>query len=226
MNVLCSICGRKGSKGVKNKNLTLINNKPLIYHTIIQAKKSKLFDQIVVSTNDKKIQKKAVEFGANCWFLRSNELSNSSAPKIPVIRDNLIKSEKYFRTKFDFIIDLDISAPLRDIIDIKKAFNKFKKNKYDNLFSVNKSKKNPYFNMVEMRRKRIYLSKNIKKFYTRQQLPVVYALNASIYIWKRKALLQNNQLIGKKTGIYEMNEEKSIDIDSKFDLKLVKFLMK
>ncbi len=226
MNVLCSICGRKGSKGVKNKNLTLINNKPLIYHTIIQAKKSKLFDQIVVSTNDEKIQKKAIEFGANCWFLRSNKLSNSSAPKIPVIRDNLIKSEKYFRTKFDFIIDLDISAPLRDIIDIKKAFNIFKKNKYDNLFSVNKSKKNPYFNMVEMRGKRIYLSKNIKKFYTRQQLPVVYALNASIYIWKRKALLQNNQLIGKKTGIYEMNEEKSIDIDSKFDLKLVKFLMK
>ena len=103
MKVLCSICGRKGSKGVKNKNLTLINNKPLIYYTIIQARKSKLFDQIVVSTNDKKIQKKAIEFGASCWFLRSNKLSNSSAPKIPVIRDNLVKSEKYFKTKCLYI---------------------------------------------------------------------------------------------------------------------------
>ena len=54
----------------------------------------------------------------------------------------------------------------------------------------------------------------------------MYSLNASIYVWKREALLQHNNLIGKKTGIYEMSEEKSIDIDSKFDLKLVKFLMK
>tara|TARA_B100000401_G_scaffold436607_1_gene380431 strand:+ start:994 stop:1674 length:681 start_codon:yes stop_codon:yes gene_type:complete len=226
MKILCSICGRKGSKGVKNKNLTLVNHKPLIYYTIQQAKKSKLFDQIVVSTNDKKIQAKALEYGASCWFLRSNRLSNSSSPKIPVIRDNLIKSEKYFNSKFEYIIDLDISAPLRDHFDIRRAYNKFIKFKYDNLFSVNKSKKNPYFNMVEMRGEKVYLSKNKKKFYSRQQLPIVYSLNASIYVWKRKALLQHNNLIGKKTGIYEMSEEKSIDIDSKFDLKLVKFLMK
>ena len=226
MKILCSICGRKGSKGVKNKNLTLVNHKPLIYYTIQQAKKSKLFDQIVVSTNDKKIQAKALEYGASCWFLRSNRLSNSSSPKIPVIRDNLIKSEKYFNSKFEYIIDLDISAPLRDHFDIRRAYNKFKKFKYDNLFSVNKSKKNPYFNMVEMHGEKVYLSKNKKKFYSRQQLPIVYSLNASIYVWKRKALLQHNNLIGKKTGIYEMSEEKSIDIDSKFDLKLVKFLMK
>ena len=226
MKILCSICGRKGSKGVKNKNLTLVKNKPLIFYTIQQAKKSKLFDQIVVSTNDKKIQAKALEYGASCWFLRSNRLSNSSSPKIPVIRDNLIKSEKYFNSKFEYIIDLDISAPLRDHFDIRRAYNKFIKFKYDNLFSVNKSKKNPYFNMVEMRGEKVYLSKNKKKFYSRQQLPIVYSLNASIYVWKRKALLQHNNLIGKKTGIYEMSEEKSIDIDSKFDLKLVKFLMK
>ncbi len=226
MKILCSICGRKGSKGVKNKNLTLVKNKPLIFYTIQQAKKSKLFDQIVVSTNDKKIQAKAIEYGASCWFLRSNRLSNSSSPKIPVIRDNLIKSEKYFNSKFEHIIDLDISAPLRDHFDIRKAYNKFKKFKYDNLFSVNKSKKNPYFNMVEMRGAKVYLSKNKKKFYSRQQLPTVYSLNASIYVWKREALLQHNNLIGKKTGIYEMSEEKSIDVDSKFDLKLVKFLMK
>ena len=142
MNVLCSICGRKGSKGVKNKNLTLINNKPLIYHTIIQAKKSKLFDQIVVSTNDEKIQKKAIEFGANCWFLRSKKLSNSSAPKIPVIRDNLIKSEKYFRTKFDFIIDLDISAPLR-AVSLAASGNHWSQQINDPIF--------PYFVIVDLK---------------------------------------------------------------------------
>ncbi len=226
MNILCTICGRKGSKGIKNKNLKLINKKPLIYYTITQAKKSKLFDQIVVSTDDKKIQNKAIEFGAKSWFIRSKKLSHSRAPKIPVIRDNLLRSEKYFSTKFDYIIDLDISSPLRSILDIKRAFKKFKKNNYDNLFSVNKSKKNPYFNMVEISQSRVYISKNKKSFFTRQELPIVYSLNASIYIWKRNILLKSDNLIGNKTGIYEMSEQKSIDIDSKFDLKLVKFLMR
>ncbi len=54
----------------------------------------------------------------------------------------------------------------------------------------------------------------------------MYALNASIYIWKRETLIKRKQLIGKKTGIYEMPEERSVDIDSDLDLKIVKSLIK
>ena len=54
MNILCTICARAGSKGIKNKNIKLLNGKPLIYYTIQQAVKSKIFKNIVVSTDSKK----------------------------------------------------------------------------------------------------------------------------------------------------------------------------
>ena len=75
MPILCTICARGGSKGIKNKALKLINKKPLIYYTINQAVKSKIFDEVVVSTDSKKIQKISKFYGAQSWFLRSKNLS-------------------------------------------------------------------------------------------------------------------------------------------------------
>ena len=81
--------------------------------------------------------------------------------------------------------------------------------------------------MVEMINNKILISKKSKKFFTsRQTSPKVFSLNASIYIWKRETLLKCKALIGKKTGIYEMPQERSIDIDSNLDLKMVKSLIK
>ena len=99
MNILCTICARKGSKGVKNKNITIINNKHLIYYTILQAKKSKIFDDIVLSTDSKKFQKIAKKYGLNSFFLRPKKLSTSNIPKIPVIRHALFKSENFYKKK-------------------------------------------------------------------------------------------------------------------------------
>ena len=159
MKILCTICGRGGSKGVKNKNLIKINGKPLLYYSIKQAIKSKLFDEIVISTDSLKIQKIAKKYGASSWFLREKKLSTDKAAKLPVIRDSLIKSEKYFGKVFDYVVDLDVSSPLRNIQDIRVAFQKCLKKNYDNMFSVFISKKNPYFNMVEIIDNQIHLSK-------------------------------------------------------------------
>ena len=81
--------------------------------------------------------------------------------------------------------------------------------------------------MVEKIDNRVCLSKKSKISVTSRQVsPEVFSLNASIYIWKRKSLINQKKLFGKKTGIYIMPEEKSIDIDSNFDLKIVKSLIK
>ena len=74
MKVLCTICGRGGSKGIKNKNLQKIKGKPLIYYTIKQAVKSKLFEEIVISTDKPEIQRTAKKYGASSWFLREKNL--------------------------------------------------------------------------------------------------------------------------------------------------------
>ena len=226
MRVLCTICMRGGSKGIKNKNLLKINNKYLIEYSINSAKKSNLFDEIVFSTDSKKIYKVGNSLGAKSWFLRSKKLSSSKSAKIPVIRDLFIKSEKYFNKNFDYIIDLDVTSPLRTSNDIKNAFNLFIKKKANNLISVTKAKKNPYFNMIEFNNNLLTISKKLnKKIIRRQDAPLVFEANASIYIWNRKTLLNNDILITNKTIHYEMPYERSIDIDSEIDYKIVKALI-
>ena len=132
-SILCTICMRSGSKGVKNKAYRKINGFPLFYYTLSVAQKSKLFDEIVISTDSKKIAKMCKKYNANIFFLRSTNLSKDNTPKIDVIKDALLKAEKYYDKKFDCIFDLDITSPLRKISDLKDAYEVFKKNKSDNL---------------------------------------------------------------------------------------------
>ena len=228
MNILCTICARGGSVGVINKALKKINGKYLIEITINQALKSKVFDEIVVSTDSKKIQKIAIKKGAKSWFLREKKLSNSYSSKIFAIRDALLKSEIKFKKKFDICIDLDITSPLRKIEDIQNALRLFlRKKRTQNLFSVCEARRNPYFNMVEIKDRQISLVKSSYKnnsILRRQSAPKVFDMNASIYIWKRLRLLKSNKLFSKNTNIYIMPQSRSIDIDSNFDLNLIKYL--
>tara|TARA_B100000029_G_scaffold437127_1_gene452100 strand:- start:499 stop:1191 length:693 start_codon:yes stop_codon:yes gene_type:complete len=225
MKVICTICARGGSKGIKNKNYKRFLNKPLIYYVIRSAIKTKLFEHIVVSTDSKKISNLAIKYGAKSWFLRPKYLSKDNSPKLPVIQHALKESEKYFNQRFDVQIDLQATSPLLTAEDIKKAYKKFINSKCDNLITVTHSKKNPYFDMVEVKKGRTKLVKSLKqKIIRRQDAPKVYDLNGAIYIWKRKSILNTSKLINSKTAIYLMPESRSIDIDNKFDWKIAQFL--
>ena len=239
MTIICTICARGGSKGLSNKALRKINKKPLISYTIRQAIKSNVFDEIVVSTDSKKIQKIAKYYGAKSWFLRPKKFSHDSSSKLLAIRHALIESENYFKKKFKICVDLDITAPLRNIKDIKNAIKKFNKKKASNLVSVCDAKKNPYFNMVEKHKNVVQLvkyKKNSNKFsrsftsdfdiIRRQDAPTVYEMNASIYVFKREALIKKAKLLNKKTSLFIMPRNRSIDIDDVYDLNLVKLLIK
>ena len=243
MNIICTICARGNSKGVTDKALRKISGVPLIGITIKQALRSKLFNEIIVSTDSKKIQKTAIRFGAKSWFLRPKYLSNDYSSKILAIRDAFIKSENFFNKEFDICVDLDITSPLRNVSDIRNSVKNIIKNKkIKNLFSVCEAKKNPYFNMIEIINNRVNIIKKLKKknkskyeispsskwssFYRRQSAPKVFDMNASIYIWSRSKLLKSNKLFSKDTGVFFMPQNRSIDIDSHFDLLLVKQIIK
>lgn len=227
-NVLCTICARGGSKGVKNKNIKLINNKPLIAYTVEQAKSSKLFDHIVISTDSDEIARIAQEYGAEVFFKRSAEMASDTAGKLDVIKDAFIKSENYYKKKYDYLIDLDATAPLRDVEDIINSFEQFLKNDNDNLITAMPARRSPYFNLVEVDTNgKVYLSKSLDSLILRRQdAPKSYDMNASIYIWKRDVILNEKSVFLEKTGLYVMPEERSIDIDSELDFKFVEFLMK
>ncbi len=227
-NVLCTICARGGSKGVKNKNIKELNGKPLIAYTIEQAKASGLFEHIVISTDSDDIANIAKKYGAEVFFKRSSEMASDTAGKLDVIRDAFIKSEKYYNRTFDYLIDLDATAPLRLTEDIIDSFNQFKENSNDNLITAMPSRRSPYFNLVEQDKDgKVYLSKKLdNSIVRRQDAPKSYDMNASIYIWKRDIILNENSIFLEKTGLYVMPEERSIDIDTEFDFKFVDFLMK
>ena len=226
-STLCTISMRGGSQGVKNKNFKLINGKPLMYFTIKQAIKSRIFDHIMVSTDSKKILKIAKFYGAEGWFLRPKELSSNTSGKVLAIRHALFQAEKFYNKKFEKIVDLDATSPLRKIEDILNAYKFFVKKKANILFTGCKSKKNPYFNMIEIKNNKVQIVKKLKKnIYRRQDAPKTYDCNASIYIWKRKSLINFKSFCTNKTVFYEMPESRSIDIDSELDFKLVEFLLK
>ena len=227
-DVLCTICARGGSKGVKNKNVKLLNGKPLIAYTIEQAKASQLFDHIVISTDSDQISNIAKQYGAEVFFKRSLELSSDTAGKLGVIQDALLQSEAYYGKKYQYHVDLDATSPLRSIEDIVASFQQFLKNKNDNLITAMPSRRSPYFNLVELDPQgRVALSKQIENTVVRRQdAPETFDMNASIYIWTREALLNNKTLFTEKTGLYVMPEERSIDIDAELDFEFVEFLMR
>lgn len=229
MKIICTICARGGSKGVPNKNIKLLNGVPLIVYTIKQAIDSKLFSKIVVSTDSQRIADIAKHAGAECWFLRPKYLSSDKASKLDAIRHAINKAEKKFETSYDFVFDLDATSPLRKISDIKNAYKFFIQSKASNLITATPARKNPYFNMVEYIGTKIRLVKSSKGLLSpqsRQAARPVYDMNASIYIWKRSSLFKNVNLINKNTVLYEMPEERSIDIDTMIDWYLVELLMK
>jgi len=158
---------------------------------------------------------------------RPENLSDDNSSKVEVIKHALIASEKKFNLCFDAIIDLDVTSPLRKIDDIKNAYIKFRKYNSNNLISVYEAGKNPYFNQIEFKKNKYDLVKKIKANpIRRQDSPKVYNMNASIYIWKRDFLLKSKTIFNNKTSIYIMPKSRSIDIDNKFDLQIVKYLMK
>lgn len=227
-NILCTICARGGSKGVKNKNIKELNGKPLIAYTIEQAKSSGLFEHIVISTDSDDIANVAKQYGAEVFFKRSEEMASDTAGKLDVIKDAFKRSEEYYNRTFDYLIDLDATAPLRIVEDIINSFKQFKQNDNDNLITAMPSRRSPYFNLVEQDKDgKVYLSKKLDGAVVRRQdAPKSYDMNASIYIWKRDIILNEGSLFLEKTGLYVMPEERSIDIDNELDFKFVEFLMK
>lgn len=229
MSVICTICARGGSVGVKNKNIRRLRNKPLIAHTIIQAQNSNLFEKIVVSSDSKKIRDVALEWGAHHVINRPDHLATSAAPKIPVIQHALLEAELFFNKQFSMLVDLDVTSPLRHVDDIRNSYQLFVNNKEaSNLVTAMPARRSPYFNMLEVDANGF--TKLVKapesEIHRRQDAPSCYDMNASIYIWKRETLFNSETTIRDNTLLYVMPEERSIDIDSMLDWELVKILAK
>ena len=228
MKILITICARGGSKGIPRKNIKNLNNKPLIYYTIKAAKEfQKLYDaDICLSSDDNEIINVSAELGLKTIYKRPKKLALDSTGKIETINHALLFFEKYFEKKYDFILDLDVTSPLRTINDLTLAFNKLiNSTNALNIFSVNNCNRNPYFNMVEINNNGFYsLAKN-GSFLTRQSAPKVYDMNASFYFYRRKYFDMNiKSSISDKSLIYVMPHI-CFDLDNPLDFDFMDYLI-
>lgn len=229
MNRICTICARGGSKGVPNKNIRLLLGKPLIAYSIQQAKETELFDYIAVSSDSQEILDIAEQYGADILILRPEEMATDSSAKLPAIRHCVQETERLTNCVYHEVVDLDATSPLRFPDDIIKATELNNPENVSNVITGMLSRRSPYFNMVEQNsRGYVNLSKKLAtSIVRRQDAPKCYDMNASIYVWKRDTLMNflNNSVFQDKTLLYEMPEERSIDIDSELDWKIVEMIM-
>ena len=226
MRVVCFICARKGSKGLRNKNIDNICGKPLIVWSIEQAKNSKLVDEIVVSTDCDNIASVSRDNGAKVYFMRPDHLSDDESGKWQVWQHAITEYRKITGNDMDIFLDLDCTSPLRNVSEIDNAINLYISTNVDAVFSICEAKKNPYFNMVEYKNNILQLSKKLdSRIVRRQDAPKVYEHAASIYVISPNFLLKGTGLLDGNAIGYEMPNERCIDIDSNFDYRLVEFLM-
>ena len=223
--ILCTICARGGSKGLPNKNLLKIDDKSLIGHTLTQAKSVEDIDCIIISSDSDDILEEGKMYGADILLRRSAKLASDDAGKIDAIIDCLSHAESKLNIDFDYVIDLDVTSPLRNTSDIKNCLEFVKNHGFKNLITVTNSRKNPYFNQIEITNEGPKLVKTGHNITGRQSAPRVYDMNASIYVWSKDFLINEKSLFSKDTIVYDMPEERSLDIDNELDFKFVKYLM-
>ncbi len=227
MNILVTICARGGSKGIPKKNILNLGQYPLIYYSIKTAKeflKNKK-GSIALSTDCNEIKKVARKYGVDTEYKRSEKLADDIAGKVDVIKDIFRYEEKKKNEKFDLLLDLDITSPLRTVKDLENALEiLLSDKKANNLFSVSPASRNPYFNMVEKRGKYFYKIKHTKNFKSRQSAPKVYDCNASFYFYNRIFFEKNyDSVFTDKTLIYNVPHI-CFDIDEPIDLEFMNFL--
>jgi CMP-N-acetylneuraminic acid synthetase len=223
LTTIATICARGGSKGLPGKNVRPLLGKPLIVYTIEQALAVPEFAGVYVSTDSPEIAEVARAAGATVPFLRPAELAHDAAPKIPVIR-HLVEHVEAGGARVDTVCDLDPTSPLRDVADVRACLALLAEAEV--VITAYRAEKNPYFNMVERQPDgnwRLVKAPD-GSVVSRQQAPAVFAMNASIYVWRRAAL--ERSLWECRLQLHEMPRERSIDVDSLIDFMLVELLMK
>lgn len=227
MTRLCTILARGGSKGVPGKNIRPLGGKPLLLHSIEQAKASGLFDVIAVSSDDPAILALAKEGGADECVERLPEHATDTAAKLPAIRHCVEEVERRRSCSFDVVVDLQPTSPLREAQDISAAVLLVEVLGAENVITGSIAKSSPYFSLVEERTNgTVGLSKPTDPpIVRRQDAPKCFDMNGSIYVWQRAALMEKDGLFLATTRLYEMPEERSIDIDTELDFEFAEFLL-
>ncbi|WP_339227474.1 acylneuraminate cytidylyltransferase family protein [Oceanobacillus sp. FSL K6-2867] len=222
---ICIIPARGGSKRIPNKNIINLNGKPMIAYTIEAAIASKLFERIIVSTDNKRIAKISKQYGAEVPFLRE-AYSDDYSPVSMATLNTLKQAKKYYNEKYDNVIQLFATCPLRNSDHIISAYKNFKDK--GNTFQISAFKlgwMNPWW--------AIKINENgepeqlfVKELKSRSQdLPDLYSPTGAVWIANAEAFEKEKTFYGKDYRLYELNWMNAVDVDDNDDLNMVKVIL-
>jgi CMP-N-acetylneuraminic acid synthetase len=228
--ILTIIPARGGSKGIKNKNIKILDGKPLIKYSLDIAKKIVHISDICISTDSKKIKSIIKKDSINFYGYRPKNLSGDASLTIDVVKYELKKFQKIFKKKYEYILLLQPTCPIRNINHLKIIINTVmsKKNNYDSGVSVKKIDANHPFRMKVFKKNYLENFMGTKKedMRPRQKLPPVYIRSGSYYFIKTDILKKKNSLVGNKCFGFILNDIYGFNIDDIDDFNLLKMKMK
>lgn len=225
MSNIAVITARSGSKGVKDKNIRQLEGKPLLAYTVEAALRSGCFDCVHVSTDSEEYAKIAKAYGADVPFLREASLATDTAGTWDVLRACV---EQYDRLgqKFDTVTLLQPTSPLRDVLDIQKAFQIFEEKHAQSVVSVCEAEHSPMLCNTLGTDGSMDGFLDLNKVGRRQDMETYYRLNGAIYIQTTTLLMEQGNLYGSGAYAYVMSQEHSIDIDTELDFLIAETIIK
>lgn len=228
MNILITICARGGSKGIPGKNIKPVGGKPLLAYTAEIARKfaERHAARVILSTDSTEILKVGQDCGLPTEYIRPDYLANDTCGKPDAIKDALKWSEERYGVQYDLIVDLDVTSPIRTLEDVEGCVRTLENDREAlTVFSVNPCARNPYFNMVEERPDGYYKVVLGGKYTTRQSAPKVYDMNASIYVYRREALMCDDpRAVTPRSLVYVM-DHLCFDLDEPNDYDYLAYLI-
>jgi CMP-N,N'-diacetyllegionaminic acid synthase len=207
----------------------MLDGIPLIAYTIQAAQRYAERDNVTIalSTDSESIREVARDFGLISDYIRPEHLANDKAGKISVIKHILCHYENKKNIRFEYVLDLDVTSPMRTIEDLVQGKQLIESNERAlSLFSVNSAARNPYFNMVEQKEDGYYqIVSKTSDVLSRQCAPKVFDLNASFYFYRRHFFdYELNTPISEHSLIYEMPHI-CFDLDHPIDFEFLEFLI-
>lgn len=209
--ILAVIPARAGSKGIPNKNIRLVNNKPLIYYSIKNALDSKMITDIVVTTDSPEIEIIAKQMGVSCKH-RVEELCGDAVTLDAVIYDAC----KEFPC--DYVITMQPTSPTLKSESLDKAILQTIDADLDTLISVINA---PHLSWREEQGKKV---PNYTERLNRQYLPANY-LETGAFVISKKSIVTKNTRIGAKVDVFQISEQEAVDIDTFEDLRYVESIL-
>ena len=227
MTSMAIILARSGSKGLKDKNIKLMDGKPLIAYSIEATKNSDLFDVVHVPTDSQKYADIAVEYGADEPFLRSEEMSSDTADSWDAVLE-VLRQYKNLGIEFDMVTLLQPTSPIRTGEDIINVFEIFKVKDANAVISVCESD-HPieWYRPLRKDNDMSAFATSEEKSGRRQDAEAYYRMNGSIYMLKTAYLKENpRNIIRNKVYAYVMDKYSSVDIDTQFDFDIAEAIIK